>query len=250
MWPRSGAVIAANFTPVIHKWIPFQRTSDERPTGALGSLILLTHQCHTRCNTGFFESREAVSDEKNLSTFENAPQAHARLSGAYENQSGSRGHQRAPGERESAPRRLSGRDDRETGKAGSPGGSRLCGVPRSALVLRKSTDYEHVLRSGCRIVSPNFVLRATSNRMPYARLGIIAGRKSAPRAVDRNRAKRLVREAFRQAAARLGANDVTIQLRSNLRSAANSAVREELRKLLEHFIQRSTKSAAKRPSTP
>jgi ribonuclease P protein component len=119
------------------------------------------------------------------------------------------------------------------------------GVPRGARVLRKGTDFENVLRSGCRLVTPNFVLRAASNGMAYPRLGIIAGRKSAPRAVDRNRAKRLIREAFRTATPRLGTYDVTIQLRGNLRDAANGAVREELHALLERFVQRSATRPAK-----
>jgi ribonuclease P protein component len=198
----------------------------------------LTHQHHTRCNTGLFESREAAPHEKNLPTFQNASQAHARLSGAHENQSGTRGNQRAAGEGESAARSLSERNAPDTEKP-ARSGERLCGVRRRAHVLRKSTDFENVLRSGCRIVSPNFVLRGTSNRMAYPRLGIIAGRKSAPRAVDRNRAKRLVRAAFHELAPRLGTHDVTIQLRGNLRGDANSALREELHSLLERFIRRS-----------
>ena len=112
-------------------------------------------------------------------------------------------------------------------------------------MLRKGTDFENVLRSGCRIVSPNFVLRAASNGMAYPRLGIIAGRKSAPRAVDRNRAKRLVREVFHTVAPRLGTHDVTIQLRGNLRDAANGAVREELQGLLERFVMRSASPSAR-----
>ena len=113
-------------------------------------------------------------------------------------------------------------------------------MPRGAHVLREATDFENVLRSGCRLVSPNFVLRAASNGMAYPRLGIIAGRKSAPRAVDRNRGKRLIREAFRTAAPLLGTYDVTIQLRGNLRDAANGALREELHALLERFARRSS----------
>ena len=181
--------------------------------------------------------------EKNLPTFQNAPQAHARLSGAHENQSGTRGHQCAASEGESAARRLS---ERNASDAEKPSGSakRQPGVPRGAHVLRKATDFENVLRSGCRMVSPNFVLRAASNDMAYSRLGIIAGRKSAPRAVDRNRAKRLVREAFRTAAPRLGTHDVTIQLRGNLRDAANSAVRQELQTLLERFVRRTATPSA------
>jgi ribonuclease P protein component len=206
--------------------------------------VLLTDQYHTGCNTGFFESRETARYEKNLPTFKNPPQAHARLSGPHENQGGTRGHQRAAREGESAPRGLSERDvsDAETP---SPARNGPSGMARGAHVLRRSTEFENVLRSGCRIVSPNFVLRAASNGMAYPRLGIIAGRKSAPRAVDRNRAKRLVREAFRERAPQLGTHDVTIQLRGNLRGDANGAIREELHSLLERFIRRSATPSAK-----
>ena len=100
-------------------------------------------------------------------------------------------------------------------------------------ILRERADFEAVLRSGCRFASRHFVLRAQANGYTHARLGIIAGRKAAARAVDRNRGKRLVREAFRTALSSLGPYDVTIQLRSDLRGELNGAVREELRKLLE-----------------
>ena len=87
------------------------------------------------------------------------------------------------------------------------------------------------------------MLRVARNDESYARLGIIAGRKSAPRAVDRNRAKRLIREAFRQFADRLGPHDVAIQLRGNLRSEVNDAVREELHSLFEACVRRLDKTA-------
>jgi ribonuclease P protein component len=50
------------------------------------------------------------------------------------------------------------------------------------------------------------------NEKSHARLGVIVGRRWAPRAVDRNRVKRLVRESFRQHAGRLGSIDVIVQL--------------------------------------
>jgi ribonuclease P protein component len=64
-------------------------------------------------------------------------------------------------------------------------------------------------------------------------LGIIAGRKVATRAVDRNRARRLIREAFRGALSRLGSYDLTVQLRGDLRAESNARVRAELDKLLD-----------------
>ena len=108
-------------------------------------------------------------------------------------------------------------------------------------MLRKSSDFERVLRSGYRSVSENFVLRGLRNTEAYPRLGIIAGRKTAPRAVDRNRAKRLIREVFREFARELGTQDVAIQLRGDLRSHVNNAIREELHSVFEKFVRRLEK---------
>jgi len=99
--------------------------------------------------------------------------------------------------------------------------------------LRQAADFEAVLRSGSRFASRNFVLRAHLNACTHARLGIIAGKKVAARAVDRNRARRLIREAFRSVLAHLGPYDVTVQLRSDLRNESHGQVRAELDKLLE-----------------
>jgi ribonuclease P protein component len=111
-------------------------------------------------------------------------------------------------------------------------------------VLRKGAEFEAVLRSGRRFTSRNFVLRATPNTMPRPRLGIIVGRKSARRAVDRNRAKRLVREAFRAAAATLGGYDIAIQVRNDLRAEVNAALRAELKTLLDQLVRRTASSEA------
>lgn len=99
--------------------------------------------------------------------------------------------------------------------------------------MRSGPEFEAVLRSGRRFTSRNFVLRAGPNGLTHARLGIIAGRKAAPRSVDRNRAKRLIREEFRVVYESLGGRDVTIQLRNNLRSESSRGLRSELHTLLE-----------------
>lgn len=83
--------------------------------------------------------------------------------------------------------------------------------------------------------SRNFSAWALPNEAGGARLGIIAGRKSAPRAVDRNRGKRLVREWFRKVMENLDGLDVIVQLRTPLRESDNDALRAELQQLLDRL---------------
>lgn len=60
-----------------------------------------------------------------------------------------------------------------------------------------------------------------------------------PRAVDRNRAKRLVRETFRQARNRLAGVDVVVQVRRCPLPAAGAAARAELGRLLTEISARN-----------
>jgi len=73
------------------------------------------------------------------------------------------------------------------------------------------------------------------------RLGLIVGKKVAPRAVDRNRVKRLVRIAHRQLAVELEALDVVVQLRDSPRSRDNAALFKELQELLRGLLVPSSK---------
>ena len=103
-------------------------------------------------------------------------------------------------------------------------------------MMRRAEEFEAVLRSGVRASSRNFTARAQVNALDHPRLGIIAGKKSAARAVDRNRAKRLIREAFRAADDNAGGYDIAVQLRTDLRSDDNAAVRRELQQLLDALL--------------
>ena len=76
------------------------------------------------------------------------------------------------------------------------------------------------------------------NDGPHARIGIIASKRVAPRAVDRNRAKRLVREAFRQLRHRLGGVDVVVQLRRCPARGMSAAAGAEIVRLLEEVAAR------------
>jgi RNase P protein component len=60
--------------------------------------------------------------------------------------------------------------------------------------------------------------------------------------VDRNRGKRLVREVFR--GADLGAHDVAVQLRNDLRAETNEALRGELIRLMKAAVRECGPKAA------
>jgi ribonuclease P protein component len=73
------------------------------------------------------------------------------------------------------------------------------------------------------------VLRLTQASGARRRLGVIASRRTFSRAVDRARARRLVREAFRRVRSELeGESDVVILTRRRLISAKREAIEAEL----------------------
>ena len=63
--------------------------------------------------------------------------------------------------------------------------------------LRNSADFRAVYSKGSRFEGHLVSVFVLPNGLNQHRLGITASRKMSRRAVDRNRAKRLIREAFR-----------------------------------------------------
>ncbi len=62
--------------------------------------------------------------------------------------------------------------------------------------VRKRRDFEKAYEEGKKIVTHEFALFARPNGKPHSRLGITTTRRLG-KAVTRNRARRLVREAYR-----------------------------------------------------
>jgi ribonuclease P protein component len=82
----------------------------------------------------------------------------------------------------------------------------------------------------------HFMVFVKPNGLAHARIGIITAKRIAPRAIDRNRAKRLVREVFRAMRHRLTGIDVVVQLRRW--SPGGVAARADLARLLEELVAR------------
>jgi len=62
----------------------------------------------------------------------------------------------------------------------------------------KTDEFSSVFRLKPVFKTPHLVLYARPNSLPFARLGVVAAKRLAPRAITRNTVKRAVREAFRQ----------------------------------------------------
>ena len=88
--------------------------------------------------------------------------------------------------------------------------------------------------------SPLQVL-AASNSLDMPRLGLVIGKRVAPRAVDRNRVRRLVRESFRLHAAMLPALDVVVMQKQRAIPGQPTLVSE----LLENVWRRLAEAHAK-----
>lgn len=61
--------------------------------------------------------------------------------------------------------------------------------------LTKKRDVQRIYKSGASSASRWLFVRCLPNRLPDSRFTVVIGKKVAKRAVDRNRLKRLVRQA-------------------------------------------------------
>lgn len=95
--------------------------------------------------------------------------------------------------------------------------------------LRKPAEFKRVLNTGVRIGGPYFRLVACAGDSECGRLGLAIAKRSLKRAVDRNRAKRVLRESYRcqeiDSVARL---DVVVMANPSVRYATLSELRRDL----------------------
>jgi ribonuclease P protein component len=105
-----------------------------------------------------------------------------------------------------------------------------CPFPRSGRLL-KPDEFDAVFQRGRRVQGKLLNAIACTGGARQARLGLTVSRKTAPRAVDRNRIKRQVRESFRLQRAQLPPLDIVISARPGSATANNLELRAALEKL-------------------
>ena len=73
-------------------------------------------------------------------------------------------------------------------------------------------DITRVLASGKSRRESNLSIQVSANGLSFARLGLIVPKRALARAVDRNRARRLFREWFRNHQGRFGGRDLLVRV--------------------------------------
>ena len=107
-------------------------------------------------------------------------------------------------------------------------------LPRTARV-RARPEFDRIFKHGRRVALPVLALHVCPPAQPDgpARLGLAVSRKVDPRAVGRNRIKRVLRAAFRECRADLPPADYVIVARPGASSCDGEALRSAFARLLQ-----------------
>ena len=98
--------------------------------------------------------------------------------------------------------------------------------------LNRNTDFRRIYYRGKNAASPLLVTYVMKNRAGFNRVGITSGKKIG-NAVKRNRARRLIREAYRQLRPQVAEGfDLVFVARAKTVSAKMSGVEDAMRRQL------------------
>lgn len=117
---------------------------------------------------------------------------------------------------------------------------RLLAFPRAARLLN-SEDFQAIFKRP--VVVSDRLFRVYARVLgPSARLGLAISRKAAPRAVDRNRIKRQIREVFRHHRSCLEADggvEFIVMARVDARAASGAELRTAIKALFNRAATRA-----------
>lgn len=111
--------------------------------------------------------------------------------------------------------------------------------------IRRRADFQQVYANGSRIHGRLTTLFALATPRAQGRLGIAATKRLGG-AVQRNRAKRLIREVFRRNKIAPGF-DVVVVPKRELLDASLTAIESEYRDIVERSLRRAARPKARNP---
>ena len=99
--------------------------------------------------------------------------------------------------------------------------------------------FEAVLRSGRRRDGEYLEIIAMAAARDYGRVGMVIGRKALPRAVDRNRVRRMLRVVLRDARPAIGNYDLIVRLKRGAPRTAFPLIAADAARLLASVAMQS-----------
>ncbi|MDW3095949.1 MAG: ribonuclease P protein component [Gammaproteobacteria bacterium] len=96
--------------------------------------------------------------------------------------------------------------------------------------LLSSKDFQDVFAKPIKSSDSAYTVLARPNQLSGPRLGVIVSKKNVPKAVVRNRLKRVVRESFRTHKNIISAFDVVVICKKNSANILNQSLAEKLQK--------------------
>jgi ribonuclease P protein component len=115
--------------------------------------------------------------------------------------------------------------------------------------IHSAADFRRLLRKGQRVHGRLLVIVGSENDRGYGRLGLSASR-AVGSAVERNRAKRLLREAFRRSKADAGSWDLLLIAKKGLAEQGLDDIEREYRSGLARLRRRAAHAHAAPPAAP
>lgn len=211
------------------------KVTTRQAPGASDPRLRIDRRCVTRSNVRLFRrlpdtlsavTQELASigfhDETYVPAFESQARAHARISRTDENGRGPQGSGGSPRQGPRAP-------DRLTSVASATRGS-------VRYRLRGTGTFESLFELGVRRDAHFLQLIAAPAAQDPGRVGYVIGRKAMPRAVDRNRLRRRLRETVRASRPSIERFDIILRVRQRVRAADIVVAVGEARRLLDQLM--------------
>jgi ribonuclease P protein component len=105
------------------------------------------------------------------------------------------------------------------------------------LRLKKPAEFSHVLEKRLRLFSPYYSLSYRQNAKPHSRIGFVISKRQIKKAHDRNRIRRIAKEAFRVKQHEIFGLDLVIMASHQALTIENQELRRCIDTLLSKLPQ-------------